>query len=168
MRLIILTLGFVFSLAAIAEEIKMAVISSDIDKELRDFYLVTNSRNEIDSIRYVTYLPTGQILDDTTVPAERVIQDGVVIVERDGRDAVRLQTDSGFTVQNGGGIILNYLFSGVTGTRRLHRLVVKRVDSMYFLKNTNDAPVNRILVLGNWNRVLGLIGIRDIQSSYKH
>lgn len=168
MRSLMLVVGLLFSFNLFAEELKLAVITSDIDQEIRDFYLITNDKNEVDSVRYVAYLPSGQILEDVTVPAERVIQEGTVVVERDGRDAVRLEADANFDVAQGGYFQLNYLYSGVTGTRRVHRLMVKKVGDMWFLKDLKDQPVNRILVLGNWNRVLGLIGIREIQTSYKH
>lgn len=167
MRQVLILLSLMLGLSAWASERRLAIITSDIDAEIRDFYLITNDDNVVDSVRYVTYLRSGHILEDKTVPAHVVMEEGTVIVERDGRDAVRLETEKDFNVNAGGTIRLNYLYSGVTGNRRVHKLLLKKEDGVFTLKDTKDQEVNSIFVLGNWHRILGLIGIREIQTSLK-
>lgn len=148
-----------------AAEIKLAVITSEFDKNVTDFYIETNDLNHIESMRYVTTMPNGGIFEDVTVPAERVIAEGSVIVERNGYQAVRLEVEN-FSVATGGIVKLNYLYSGVTGARHVKRLKLIANSGQFILTDTSDARVNRLFVKVNWVRVLGAVGVREILTSY--
>src|SRR5690606_8070250 len=122
LKALITSFLFIVSFSAFANMTKLAVITSEFDKDVMDFYVITNAKNNIDSIRYIQTTPGGQIFDDVTIPAEEVMKDqGVVIVERNGYDAVILQVEN-FTVNQGGIVKLNYLYNGVTNTRHIKKL----------------------------------------------
>lgn len=168
MRSLFLVLAVLFQIsAAMAAQVKMAIITSDIDAEIRDFYMITNNKNEIDSVRYVTYLSSGQILEDETTPAETVIADGTVVVERQGRDVVRLEVEKDFSVKEGGTIRMNYLYNGITGTRRAYQLKLIKIGDTFKLQDLEGKPVNNFFVVGNRSRVAGVIGVKEIRSSFK-
>lgn len=167
MRYFILLLSLFVTFSVTADERKLAVITSEIDKDIRDFYLITNNDNTIDSVRWVTYTSSGQILEDVTVPAEKVIEEGVVLVYRNGYEAVRLEAEKTFDLKTGGGIILNYLYSGITGARRKHNLKVVIDQDFFAINDLKGNKVNKMFVLANWHRILGIIGVRDIQTSYQ-
>lgn len=168
MRLLVTLCALLFSIAVLADERKVAVINSDIDKDIYNFYLITNDQDHVDSLRYQMVSPSGQILEDNTFPAETVIQDGIVLVRRNGHDAVRLEVGRDFNVENGGTVILDYLFSGVTGNRRKHNIRLQRLNGRLELtEHATTNIINKMFVYGNWNRLLGLIGVREIKTSFQ-
>lgn len=150
-----------FILNAHAAEFTLATITSNIDKDQTVFYLETNSEGAVDSMRYVTTTESGQISDDTYFTLEEVLDGGVVIEERAGHEAVRLHLKN-FDAQTGGTVILNYLYNGVTSSRKELHLKLVRDGERFFLTNAKDELVDCIYLQGNWIRIVGLVGIRNI------
>ena len=146
-----------------AEEIRLAVITSEFDENVTGYYLITDDQGHVDSMRYVTIMPSGAIFEDVTLPAEIVIKDGAVMVERNGHQAVRLEVEN-FSLTTGGTIKLNYLFSGLTGLRLIKRLTLKIQDR--FRLYDSDKEVNRLFLEANFSRFFGIIGVRGIQTSF--
>ncbi|MCM2351241.1 MAG: hypothetical protein NDI69_14565 [Bacteriovoracaceae bacterium] len=166
MKLFLTFLIFIITTVAEARQTKLAVITSELDKDVMDFYLITNEKNIIDSIRYVQTSPNGSIIDDVSVPAERVMEEGgVVIVERDGYDAVILEVER-FTQKAGGMIKLNYLHSGVTKTRNAKYINLALVNGRFTLLDKENNEVNRLYIKANYVRVIGLVGIKEIVTSF--
>lgn len=163
MKFLFLTLFIVLSFHVDAAEIRLAVITSEFDKNVTDYYVITNDEGHVDSMRYVTTMPNGGIFEDVTLPAERVMKEGAVLVERNGHQAVRLEVEN-FSVVTGGTIKLNYLFSGVTGARHNKRLTLKLQDR--FRIYDADKEVNRLFLEANWSRIFGIVGVRSIQTSF--
>lgn len=154
---------FLVSLSAFAKETKIATITSEFDNNKGLFSLELDDKNEIHSLRYLTKLPNGGILEDITIPAERVIREGAVLVERDGRDVIILQVEN-FNVRDGGTVKLNYLFNGITGTRHIKRLHLALASGVVTL--TDQAKqVNRMYIVANSTRI-GNVGVKEIQTSY--
>lgn len=166
MKAFITSFLLIFSFTAFANMTKLAVITSEFDKDVMDFYVITNAKNSIDSIRYIQTTPEGRIFDDVTVPAEEVMkQAGVVIVERNGYDAVILQVEN-FNVDQGGIVKLNYLYNGVTNTRHLKRLKLLKKAEKFSLSDLEMNPVNRLFLTINYIRVVGIVGVRNILMSF--
>lgn len=165
MRLLIAVIFCTFSVCVSAEVIKMAVITSEFDKNVTDYYLETNDQNQIHSMRYITTMPNGGIFEDVSVSVETVMSEGAVIVERNGYEAVRLEVEN-FSRDAGGIIKLNYLYSGVTGVRHVKRLQLKSFENKFKLTDMQNAPVNRLFLRVNLSRIFGIIGVKDILSSY--
>lgn len=163
MKTLFLTLFIALSVNLHAEEIRLAVITSEFDKNVTDYYVITNDQGHVDSMRYVTTMPNGGIFEDVHLPAERVMKEGAVLVERNGYQAVRLEVEN-FSLVTGGTIKLNYLFSGVTGARHNKRLTLKMQDR--FRLYDADKEVNRLFLEANWSRILGIVGVRSIQASF--
>lgn len=152
----------VFPLSAMALETKLVSITSDIDHDTTVFYIETHDDGTLDSMRFVTSDRVGRISSDESHPVEQVIQDGgVVVMERDGRQIVRLKV-ADFTAAEGGEVKVDYLYSGVSNTRRFLRLNLKK-DAPFSLLTPDGTVVTKLKVLGNWSNFFGLIGIRDIR-----
>lgn len=149
-----------------AEMLKLATITSEADKNVTDFYLITNNENQIDSLRYVTILPNGGIEEDVQVPSDVVMRDGVVIEERSGYDVVRLEVEN-FNVKTGGTIRMNYLFSALTGARSVKKIKLEKKDEVFGLFDFQNNRINQMYVKANWSRIFGIIGVSDILTSYK-
>lgn len=166
MKLILSILLLFVAATSQAEVLKLAVITSEFDDNVMDFYIVTDDQNHIDSIRYVTTLPNGGIFEDVTVPAETVMNEGVVIVERNGHQAVRLEVER-FTLEAGGVVKLNYLYNGVTGTRHAKRINLGKMNAAFKLYDMDNKVLNRMFLKVNSVRVLGVVGIKEIQTSFQ-
>lgn len=148
-----------------AEAIKLVVISSEYDKNITDFYLETDEQNKIHGMRYITTMPNGGIIEDVSLPMETVIRDGAVIVVRSGREVVKLFVEN-FSLDTGGTFKLNYLYSGVTNTWHVKRLKLVLVENQFKLFDLDGVPTNKLYMKINWNRLVGAIGIREIQTSF--
>lgn len=145
---------------------KLAVITSEFDKDVMDFYVITNGANQVDSIRYIQTAPNGAIISDMTVPVERVMEKGgVVIVERDGHNAVILEVEN-FNVAKGGVIKLNYLHNGVTGTRHVKYSKLNMVNGRFALADMENNAINRMFLKVNYIRLIGVVGIREIVTGF--
>jgi hypothetical protein len=157
----LLTLLTLVALNTHAAEFILANITSNIDTDTTVFYLETNSDGLIDSLRYVTTTESGQISEDTRFTVEEVLNGGVVLEERAGYEAVRLFAKN-FEPLSGGIIILNYLYNGVTSTRKELHLKLTREGNQFFLTTLKNEFVDCIYLQGNWIRIVGLVGIRNI------
>lgn len=148
-----------------AEVIKLAVITSEFDKNVTDFYLETDDQNKIHGMRYITTMPNGGIFEDVSLPAETVMNEGAVIVVRNGREAVKLFVED-FSLITGGTIKLSYLYSGVTNSWYVKRLKLNLVENNFKLFDLGNNRTNKLFMKINWNRIFGAVGIREIQTSF--
>lgn len=164
MKAIFAVLMLTLTFTVQAKVMKMAVITSEFDKNVRDYYLETDNQNRIHSLRYVTTMPNGAIIEDVTVTPEQVMESGVVVFEHNGYKAVILEVEN-FNVATGGTIKLNYLYSGVTGARQARRYSLKLVKDEFLLFD-QDKRVNRMFFEVNRSRVLGIIGVKNIVTSF--
>lgn len=165
MKFLLLCLLATLSLNAFSVEVKVASITSEFDQNTTEYFLDLDDNNVLKSMRYVTILPNGGILEDLSASAEQVLREGVVIVERNGHIVMRLEVEN-FSVKTGGTVILNYLFNGAARTRNIKKLTLTLIDGQFTLM---DGPkkINRLFLVANWVRVLGIVGVREIQTSYK-
>jgi len=165
MKTSFLLISLLFSFTLNAGVFKLAVITSEFDQNVTDYFLETNDRDMIISMRYVTTMPNGGIFEDVSVPVERVINDGIVIVERNGLEAVRLELEN-FDLKKGGVVKLNYLFNGVSGIRRLKRFTLKSDNQQYNLFDQDNNRVNKMFLEANRVRIFGVVGIKTILTSF--
>lgn len=164
MKVIFSLLLVSLSLSVNAAQTKMAVITSEFDQDVRDYYLETDSENKIHSMRYTTTRPNGSISEDVTATPEQVVESGIVVFEHKGYKAVILELEN-FNVKTGGTIRINYLFSGVTGKREVKRFALKLVNGEFQVFD-GDRRVNKMFFIVNRSRVLGVIGVKEIKSTF--
>jgi hypothetical protein len=164
MKVLFSLLLVTLSLTVSAAVSKMAVITSEFDRDVRDYYLETDNQNAIHSMRYTTTNPNGGISEDVTVSPEQVMENGIVVFEHKGYKAVILELEN-FNVSTGGTIKINYLFSGVTGQRLHKRLSLKLVNGEFLLFD-GEKRVNKMFFIVNRSRVLGVIGVKEIQTTF--
>lgn len=163
MKLFLFSLGL--SLNLFGAEYRLARIESNVDKNVTEFFYDETAEGHVNSFRFVTTKPTGQISTDESFPIERVIRNGIVLT-MDGHPVIKVFVEK-FTPEVGGGIKLDHLYNGISGTRRVQRLSIKRFPERFWLQNLDGVRINTFLVRGNYSRFFGLIGIRDILYSWK-
>ena len=166
MRLFLLLFLTILSSGLEAKVFRLAVITSEFDDNKTDYFLETDETNTIVNMRYITVHPNGGIYKDVTLPAERVMTDGAVLVEINGLEAVRLQVEN-FNLKIGGTIKLNYLYNGVTGNRHVKKLLLKKDEGNFTLQDMDQRPVNRLFLEANRSRYFGIIGIKSVLSSFE-
>jgi hypothetical protein len=148
-----------------ASEVKLAVITSDVDQDHTDFFLETTPSTDIDSLRLITSTPSGQMTDDHSFPIQSALTDGIIVSERSGRDVIHLYAEN-FTIQSGGQVKLNYLYNGMSGSRMNLNLVLKKTSGEFALYDDQGKIVNRLFMVANHAPFVGVVGIREIQVSY--
>jgi hypothetical protein len=167
MRYLLLTLvSMCLTLDLAAAERRICLITSDTDRERTEIFLETNSDSTLHSLRLYKTLPGGTVTRDESFPAEEVIRDGVVLVERDGRRVAVLQV-RGFDLRRGGDVLIDYLVNGIRNHRATFWLKLVPDDSSFHLQDSSGQRVNRIFVYGNWVPVFGLVGIRALEARYQ-
>ncbi len=165
MKSLLLCLLMIFSLKTFATEIKVAVISSQFDKNVSDFFLELDGNKEISGIRLITRMPNGGIFEDISAPAENVLDDGTDLIERNGRKVINISVEN-FSLKHGGTVVLNYLYNGATGNWQNKKLFLKNLNGQLILFD-GAKKINRLYLVVNYVRVLGAVGVREIQTSYK-
>jgi hypothetical protein len=165
MRLVCFLILISLSIGVHAKVFKLAVITSEFDNDVTDYYLETNDQNRIVNMRYVITMPNGGIFNDVTLPAERVVDEGAVLVQRNGYEAVRLEVEN-FSLETGGIIKLNYLYNGITGARHNKRLYLHQTDGQFSLFELDSDPVNRMFLEANILRLVGIVGVRSVHTSF--
>lgn len=152
------------TMSVYAKTIKMASITSEFDNNKREYFLELDDQNHIHSLRYITTMPNGAIIEDGNMTPEEVVEDGVVVFEHKGYKAVILEAEN-FNVKTGGIVKINYLVSGITGARQQKNFQLKMVNNSFALFDQGK-PVNKLFFELNRARVVGVIGVKNIQASF--
>lgn len=168
MSLFSLIASFLLSFSVMAKETLMATITSDIDRNTTFFFMETDEMHSIHSIRIKSQTPSGQVFEDFSYSTEEVLAGEVVLHERNGHKAVKLKVDSHFSTDTGGSVFIDYLFSGVTGSRmKLELYLRKDGESFHLLSKPQLNPVNRFYFVANRHPIFGIIGVRKVELSHR-
>jgi hypothetical protein len=166
MKITMFLLAGLLSCSIWAKQSTLAVITSDTDEETTVFYLLTTPQGDIDALRSTRFAPAGQTLEDETFLYEEVVHNGALLQEKDGHEVVKLHLDK-FSRERGGMIRISYLVNGLRGTRRELLLSLHKQNGQFHLFDLQGRQVNRMLVKGNYVRLLGLVGVSEILLSYQ-
>jgi hypothetical protein len=159
---------FLLSFPLLARESLMATITSDIDRNTTFFHMETDDAHSIHSIRIKSVTPHGQVFEDFSYTTEQVLDGEVILHERNGYKAVKLRVDKKFSPSQGGIVIIDYLFSGVTGSRLNLELFLRKEENSFRLLSKPDLrPINHFHFLANRHPILGIIGVRKVELSSK-
>lgn len=167
MKGLFVVMSLCMSLQVFGAEKLMATITSDVDQNTGRFYLdISEDGTTAIGVHVVLTGPRGETVQDDYHTAERVIAEGATIIEQQGREAVRLEVEK-FSVTKGGGVNMNYLYNGITGTRRITNLYLVRANNKFVLTDSSGKEINRLMVYGH--RILGaVVGIRAVVPSFSN
>jgi len=157
MKAFILAAALFSSLSVFANEINLATITSDSDKDVTEFNLILDNVNSIDSFKLKTTTPEGQIEKDDTYPVETVLDTGVTLQLKSG----------GFTAAKGGTIILDFLYNGARGTRKSMKLNLVKTAKGFALQTLEGKPASKLFIVAHRVPILGTVGVSRIQASGK-
>lgn len=163
MKTFILTLVLCLSTTVFAREVKLATITGNVDTDTSLFMIEVDEAGVLDTVHFTTTTREGRVSQDSFFPAETVINEGVVLLERNGRDVLRLEAEKTFSQEKGGIVKLNYLYSGVTGSRKTLKVSLLKNGTEFEIRTLAGEKVTRFYTKGNWHPILGLIGIADLE-----
>lgn len=147
-----------------AEESKICVITSDIDSEQTEMLIDLDAAGALDTIRLYKTMDK-KVISDESHPVQRVMEEGVVASERQGRDIVILKTKN-FNPETGGIVVMDFLYNGISGNRRTYSMKMNKVNGKFVVTTMEGVRINRLVFIGN--RVLGqVVGIKEIRASSK-
>ncbi len=162
MKTFLLTALLFLSADIFAREIKLATITGNADTDTSVFLVELNAKGHLDTIRFTTTTREGRITQDSHFPAETVDATGVVLLERDGRKILKLETVKPFSFENGGTVKLNHLYSGVTNTWKSVNVLLVKSGEDFEIRTLDGKKITKFFVKGNFHRIFGLIGISTL------
>jgi hypothetical protein len=160
-------ISLLFSMSVFSAELRICVITSDIDSEKTEMFIDFSANGDIDSIRLFKTVEGGKVVSNDTHPVERVVEDGIVASERQNRDIVILKTDKDFSPSQGGIIVMDYLYNGIKNVRKAYKLKMTKTGTTIELSTLEGQKVNRLMFKGNRAPVVGVIGIKEIIPEFK-
>lgn len=161
MQKIILSLAaiLVFSFNASAREEVLSTTDNDDNNEV--YKLVVNVDDNTDTLKQLfkdTYVNNKKIKRDVLNPLDLKTKSGVILEKRDSHNVLNLKSDN-FDYDRGGRIIIDTLYSGVSGDRKTYDLeLAKDKTGWKLFKNQKIVSKFHVKV----NRVLITIGIKNI------
>ena len=162
MKTIILTLALSLSADLFAREIKLATITGNVDTDTSLFLIEVDDNGSLDTVRFKTTTKEGKITQDSHFPAETVDATGVVLLERNNRDILRLETVKPFSFANGGQVNLKYLYNGATNSWKSLKVSLLKNGADFEIRTADGKKVTRFFVKGHRQPVIGLVGISDL------
>lgn len=162
MKTLILTLALCLSADLFAREIKLATITGNIDTDTSTFLVEVDDNGKLHTVRFKTVTKEGRITQDNSFAAETVIDEGVVLLRRNDRNVLKLETETPFKLESGGIVKLSYLFNGATGSWKVLRVALVKPSDDFEILTLRGEKVTRFFTKGNWHPIFGLIGIADL------
>lgn len=158
----ILMVTLCFSAELFAREILLATITGNIDTDTSYFEIEVNDINALDTVRFRTVTREGRVSQDSFFPAETVDATGAVLIQRNDRDILRLETVKPFSFETGGEVKLTYLYSGVTNSWKALKVKLVKAGDDFEVRSSKGEKITRFYTKGNWHPIFGLIGIADL------
>ncbi len=162
MKTMMLILLFIFSQQLFARELLLATITGNVDTDTSYFRVEVDENNTLDTILFKTVTTEGRVTQDSHFPAETVDATGVVLLERNNRDILRLETVKPFSFENGGEVRLTYLYSGVTNAWKSLRLKLVKKGEDFEIESLKGERIPRFYTKGHWHPIFGLVGISEL------
>jgi hypothetical protein len=145
-----------------AREITLATITGNVDTDTSYFLIEIDDAGKLDTVHFRTVTKEGRVSQDSHFPVETVDATGVLLLERNNREILRLETVKPFSYENGGQVKLNYLYSGVTNSWKTLKVQLIRAGEDFEIKTLAGEKTNRFYTKGNWSPIFGLIGISEL------
>lgn len=162
MKTLILTMILCLSADLFAREITLATITGNVDTDTSTFTVEVDDAGTLDTVLFKTVTKEGRVTQDSHFPVETVDATGVLLLERNNRDILRLETIKPFSFQTGGQVKLNFLYNGATGSWKTLKVQLVKSGEDFEIRTLKGEKATRFFTKGNFHPILGLIGIADL------
>ena len=167
----LLFLGFILAFCHVAssvamipnipgKDIDLIAITSDTDRLPSIMYVVLDKNYEIKEFGKKDLDAKGKIISRTLFSTELDI-DGVVLKKKKGRKILVMRGHNVGPIY-GGGLELDYLYNGITGSRKSFHVDLDRQDNTWSVK-VKDRKVKHLHFKVHRKRFVGVIGIRKVE-----
>lgn len=163
MKPFILTLALCLSADLFAREIQLATITGNVDTDTSYFLAELTEADALDTVRFKTLTREGRVTQDNHFPVETIDATGVVLLERNNREVLRLETVKPFSFETGGEVKLSFLYSGVTNAWKTLKVKLVKNGADFEIRTLKNEKVTRFYTKGNWHPLFGLVGIADLE-----
>lgn len=160
-KLLLLSMS-ILSLSSFSAEIKLVDITSNNDDELTVLIIETDGSNKLQAMRKEVFNRHGKFLSSDSYTPNEVMSKGAVVSESSGRDVVVIKSQSGFNINNGGNVKLDYLYNGITGERKSKSVQIIKSGSTWKLVAAGK-NISKMHFLVNKKPIIGTVGIKEIQ-----
>ena len=160
MTKIILTV-FVMSLynVAIAATQTLTTISVSEEKYTMQLELVVDNKSDIKQFKLIEIVK-GKTVEETIYDTDGA-KEGIILMEQSGREVVKLVSEN-FSPYNGGNVVLDYLYDGITGKRKSLEMDLSRDGDEWSLY-INGRKSTTMHFVKNKKALVGVVGIKDIE-----
>lgn len=160
MRGFCLVLGLVFSCAVFSKDIDLVEITSDTDMLPSYMYVVLDKGGDIAQFGKKDLDAKGNVMSRQEFSIS-LGSDGVVLKQINGRDIVVMRGHNVGPVY-GGGLELDYLYNGITGSRKSFDMELAREDNKWEVL-VEGKKVSHLHFKVHRKRFIGVIGVRKVQ-----
>lgn len=157
MKIIFILVCFI-SYASFAGEVSLVKITNEEDREVSEMFIEVNENGDISQFGKNIYLNGKKIKTD--LYGDSLNYDGIVLERQRGRDVVILRGLNIDTL-HGGGLEVDYLYNGITGSRSSFELELSRKDSRWSVQR-NDKTIFSLHCVSHKKPFVGTIGIKKI------
>jgi hypothetical protein len=163
MRELLICLLSILTFSAMAMDHQVMYITNDNDDEIVKFIVQTDPQNlEMQTLVKKTYDKHMNYLGREAYDAASVRRKGAVLTETDGRKVVVLKLTKAFSMTKGGAVILDYLYSGISGKRAKFLLSISKSKAGKWLASKNGKSFKHLFFKSNKKPLIGTIGIKNI------
>jgi hypothetical protein len=152
--------SMIFSLTANAKTVKLVKITNQEDKKTQVFSLSLDDKSDVKSFFYKTYNGEGKELSKKTFSADKADKK-MVLYRSSGKDVVTIDAYK-VSTGNGGFMQVDFLYNGITGSRKSIELELRRDADDWTLRK-NGKKINKMHFISNKKAIIGTIGIESIQ-----
>ena len=164
-RLIVLAMAIAISFKAFGAEIKVLDITSDRAvsplKKVTHLLVDVDDAGDITKVIYRVTFPNGKLDEEKSFAPEDYQGNYVNLVKEEGYQVVNLWINS-FANHNGGIFKLDYLISGISGTRGALALELARAGETWeILDERTHKPIKTLHFVGNtfFGKLVGIARI---------
>jgi hypothetical protein len=148
-----------FCLNAMAISQKIMSATNDEDNEKIVISLILDSNKDITALSQKTLSARGVQIREKIFKAQNVYR-GFDLLKKDGRKIVRLLSRN-FAAHQGGAVTLDFLYSGVTGSRKQMEFDLSRNGDKWAIKH-KGRNAKKVHFVSNKNFLIGTIGVKKI------
>jgi hypothetical protein len=158
-RLCILALVATFSVNSFAALTKLVSATNEEDTNSMVISLITDSSSDVTGINVKLISKSGSVKIDKNHNTEDVYS-GFTLMEKEGRKIVRLESNN-FSGHQGGAVIIDYLYNGITGSRAALILDLSRDGDKWNL-TYKGSKTRKLHFVSHKKMLIGTIGVKRV------
>ncbi len=160
LRALAVTMITLFNLDAMAATQGLVTVTNEEDTDIIKLYLVLDENSDVSSFKMNTFTKDMKEKNKYNFAVEKA-HTGIVIYKKEKREIVKLISEN-FSTHQGGDVSLNFLYNGITGSRKNFDFDLKRDGDEWeiFVKGKK---VKKLHFISNKKAFVGTIGVKGIQ-----